>query len=142
MKFVTPSSPITTSKKSTSLTFYLYFFSFIYILFSSHFLSISFTNSSYSFSLSILTIIKLSTFPVLMKSFSNSFIMAWNIASKFVKPKNMTIGSNDPSGIIKDTFHSSSFFILTLLQFYLKSNFVNTFLVPIFLIISKIRSNR
>jgi len=64
--------------------------------------------------------------------------MAWNIAGEFVKPKNITVGSNDPSGVVKNAFYLSPFLILTLLYHHLKSNFVNTFLVPIFSIMSKI----
>jgi len=41
--------------------------------------------------------------------------MVWNVASGFVNPKNMTVGSKDLSGAVKVTFLSSPFFILTLL---------------------------
>jgi len=64
--------------------------------------------------------------------------MVWNMADEFVNPKNMTVGSNDSSGIVKATFHLSPFLILILLYPHLESNFMNTFLIPIFLIISKI----
>jgi len=33
--------------------------------------------------------------------------MAWNIASEFVKPKNITIGLNNSFGIVKAAFHLS-----------------------------------
>ena len=111
------SGPIITPKKSTFLTFYLHFSSFVYNLFSSNLLSISSTNLLCPFLLSVPTItllIKLPTFPGLIKSLSNSFIMAWSVASEFVKP-NMTVGLNNPSGVVKATFYLSLSFILTLL---------------------------
>jgi len=64
--------------------------------------------------------------------------MAWNMAGEFVNPKNMTVGSNDTSSVVKATFHLSPSLILILLYPYLKSNFMNTFLISIFLIISEI----
>jgi len=60
------------------------------------------------------------------------------VASEFVKTKNITVGSNNSSGVIKAAFHSSLFFILTLLYFYLRFIFVNIFLVSIFSITSAI----
>jgi len=59
------------------------------------------------------------------------------MAGEFVNPKNMTVGSKDSSGVVNATFYSSSFLILTLLYPYLRSIFINTFLVPIFLITSE-----
>ena len=46
--------------------------------------------------------------------------MAWNVAGKFVNPKNMTVGSNNPSGVVKATFHSLfySYIVVTLPQIY------------------------
>ena len=129
-----PSGSNTTSKKSTSLIFYLHFSSFIYKSFSSTLFNISATNSSCLSSVSISTIIsstKLPTFPVFIKSLGNLFIMAWNMASEFVNPKNITVGSNNLSGVVKAVFHSSLYFILILLYPHLKSIFVNIFLVPI-----------
>src|SRR6266478_5131751 len=35
------------------------------------------------------------------------FIIIWNVAREFVRPKNMTVGSNSPSGVRKVAFHSS-----------------------------------
>ena len=52
-----PSSPITTFKKFTSLTFYLHFSSLIYKSFFSNLFNISATNSLYFFSVSVPTII-------------------------------------------------------------------------------------
>ena len=63
------------------------------------------------------------------------------MAGEFFSLKNMNVGSNNSSGVIKATFHSSFSFILTLLYFYLKFIFVNIFLVPMFLIIFKISSS-
>ena len=54
----------------------------------------------------------------------------------------MTVGSKNPFDIIKTVFHLSLSLILTLVYLHLKSNFVNTFLVPIFLTISEISGNR
>jgi hypothetical protein len=42
-------------------------------------------------------------------------IMAWKVAGKLVRPKNITVGSNSPSLVVKATFHSCPFFILTTL---------------------------
>ena len=78
-------------------------------------------------------------FPVLIKSLSNLFIIAWNIAGELVNPKNITIGSKDPSGVVNAAFHSSPSFILMLLYPYLRSIFVKTFFVPIFSNTSDIR---
>ena len=64
------------------------------------------------------------------------------MAGEFVNPKNVTVGSNNSSGVVKATFHSSPSLILTLLYFHLKSNFVNIFLILIFLIMFKINCNR
>jgi len=63
------------------------------------------------------------------------------MASKFIKPKNMTVGSNNPSSVVKAAFYLFPSFILTLLYPYLKSNFVNTFLVPIFSMMSEMSGN-
>ena len=63
------------------------------------------------------------------------------MASEFVSPKNMIVDSKDLSRVVKAAFHLSPFFILILLYSHLKSIFVNTFLVPIFLIMSKISGN-
>ena len=135
-----PSGPNTTPKKSISLTFYLYFSSFIYKLFSSSLFSISSTNSSYLSLVFIISSMKLPTFSVFIKSLSSLFIMARNVANKFINLKNMTVGSKDSSRIVKAAFYSSLFFILTLLYSHLKSIFVNIFLVPMFLIMSEISS--
>ena len=113
-----PSSPIITPKNPTSLTFYLHFSGFTYRLFSSNLFITSATSSSCSSSISVSTItssIKAATFLVLIKSLSNSFIIAWKVAGEFVNPKNMTVGSKDPSGVVNAAFHSSPSFICTLL---------------------------
>ena len=59
------------------------------------------------------------------------FIMVWKVASKFVRPKNMTTGSYNPICVINAAFHSFPFLILMLLYPHLRSILVNTFLVPI-----------
>jgi len=35
------------------------------------------------------------------------FIIIWNVAGELVRPKNMTVGSNSPSGVRNAAFHSS-----------------------------------
>ena len=137
-----PLDPITTSRKPTSFTFHLHFSGFIYKSFSFNLFIISATISLYPFSISVSTIIlsmKAATLPILIKSLSNSFIIAQKVTGEFVSPKNMTVGSNDPLGIVKAIFHLSPSFIHTLLQLYLKSIFVNTFFVPIFFTTSDIK---
>ena len=136
---------ITTLKNPTSFTFYLYFSGFMYKLFSSNLLITSTTILSCSFSVSVPTMIssmKAATFLVLIRSLSNSFIIVWNVAGKLVRPKNMTRGLNDLSGIVNTALHLSLSFILTLLYPYLRSIFVKTFFVPIFSRISNIRGSR
>ena len=93
------SSLITTPKNSTFLTFYLYFSSFTYKLFSASLFTISFTILSCPSFSSISTItssIKLATSPVLTKSYRISFIIIWNIARELVSPKNITVSLNWP----------------------------------------------
>ena len=134
------SGPNTTSKKFTSLTFYLHFSGFTSKLFSSNLFNISVTNSlclSFVSILTIILLIKLPTFSMFIKSLCNLFITVWNIASELVNPKNVTVGSKDSSGVVKAIFYLSPSFILILLYHYHKSIFVNIFLVPIFLITSK-----
>ena len=43
------------------------------------------------------------------------FIMVWKVAGELVRPKNMTVGSYSPSGVVNAAFQQSSFFILTVL---------------------------
>src|SRR5580692_1899826 len=52
------------------------------------------------------------------------FIIIWKVASELVRPKNMTVGSNNPSGVRNAAFHSSPSLIWMLLYPYLTSNFV------------------
>ena len=52
------------------------------------------------------------------------FIIIWKVAGEFVSPKNMTIGSNSPSGVKKAAFHLSPGLIQMLLYPYLTLNFV------------------
>ena len=132
-----PSSSIITFKNPTSLTFYLYFSGFMYKSFASNLLITSATISSCPFLSSVPTItlsMKAATFPIFIKSLSNSFIIAWNMAGEFINLKNMMVDSKNLFGVVKAVFHSSLSFILISLQPCLKSIFVNTFLVPIFLI--------
>jgi len=53
------------------------------------------------------------------------FIIIWNVAGELVRPKNMTIGSNNPSGVRKAAFHSSPGLIQMLLYPHQTSNLVN-----------------
>jgi hypothetical protein len=43
-----------------------------------------------------------------------------------VRPKNMTVGSNSPSGVRNTAFHSLPGFIRILLYLHRMSNFVNS----------------
>src|SRR5580692_11080591 len=52
------------------------------------------------------------------------FIIIWKVAGEFVRPKNMTIGSNSPSGVRNAAFHSSPSLMWMLLYPHLTSNFV------------------
>ena len=42
-----------------------------------------------------------------------SFIISWNVAGELVRPKNITSGSNSPSGVRNAAFHSSVPFLDT-----------------------------
>src|SRR6267142_6521568 len=53
------------------------------------------------------------------------FIIIWKVAGELVKPKNITNGSNNPSGVRKAAFHSSPSLIRMLLYPHHMSNFVN-----------------
>src|SRR5712671_1733752 len=44
-----------------------------------------------------------------------AFIMAWNVTGELVRPKNMTVGSNNPSFVTKAAFHLSPSLMWTLL---------------------------
>ena len=138
------SSSILISSSPTSFTFHLHFSSFTYRSFSTNHFTTSSTISSYLFSISVFIIIlsiKLATFLVLIRSRKSLFIMVQNVASELVSSKNITIGSNNPSDVVNATFHSSPSFMY-ILQPYLKSIFVNTFLLPMFSTISNIKGNR
>src|SRR5918999_389036 len=55
------------------------------------------------------------TTPSAIKSWKVSFITVWKVKGLFIRPKNMTRGSKIPWLVQKAAFHSSPFFILTLL---------------------------
>ena len=57
------------------------------------------------------------------------FIIIWNVAGELVSPKNITIGSNSPSGVRNAPFHSSPSLIHRLLYPHHMSNFVNRVLL-------------
>ena len=65
--------------------------------------------------------------------------MVWNIAGELIRPKNITVSSNDPSDVMNAAFYLSPSFICILLYPYHKSNLVNTFFVSIFSMISEIK---
>ena len=52
--------------------------------------------------------------------------MVWNVAGEFVRPKNMTLGSNKPWFVMKAAFHSSPSLIRTLLYPHRISNLENS----------------
>src|SRR5712691_2279102 len=53
------------------------------------------------------------------------FIIIWKVAGELVSPKNMTVGSNSPSGVRNAAFHSSPVLIQMLLYPQRMSNLVN-----------------
>src|SRR6266576_6354844 len=57
------------------------------------------------------------------------FIIIWNVAGELVSPKNMTVGSNSPSGVRNAAFHSSPSLMRMLLYPHRTSNFVNRVLL-------------
>ena len=59
-------------------------------------------------------------------SLNESFMNRWKVAGEFERPKNITVGSNNPFGVMKAAFHSSPSFIQMLLYPDLMSNFVNS----------------
>ena len=63
--------------------------------------------------------------PLSISSLRSSSIMVWNVAGEFVNPKNITVGSNRPSLVLKAAFHSSPSLMCTLLYPHLTSSFVN-----------------
>ena len=111
-----PSSPITTPKNLTFLTFYLYFFGFTYRLFYVNLLTTSSIISLCPSSSSIPTItlsMRLTTSSVLIKSYKILSIIVWNVTGELVSPKNITISSNDPfrGSWISPSTHLSPLFI-------------------------------
>ena len=98
IKFMISASFITTSKNSTFLIFYLYFFS----------LSVSTMMSSIKF----ITL-------VLIKTHKISFIIIWNIVREFVSLKNIIVCLNNFFDIVNTVFYLSPSFIYILLYFYL-----------------------
>src|SRR6266566_9640431 len=57
------------------------------------------------------------------------FIIIWNVAGELVRPKNITVGSNNPSGVRNAPFHSSPSLMRMLLYPHRTSNFVNRVLL-------------
>ncbi len=44
------------------------------------------------------------------------FIIIWKVAGEFVRPKNITVGSNSPSGVRNAAFHLSPSLILIVID--------------------------
>jgi len=78
----------------------------------------------------IISSMKVAMVPWLIISQKRLFIIVWKVAGELVSLKYMTIGLYASIYVIKTIFHSSPSLILMLLYPYLKSNFVNTFLLP------------
>ena len=136
-----PLGPMTIPRNLIFLTFYTYFSGLTYKSFFSNLFRTSSTISlcsSISVSTSILST-NATTFPSLIISLRISFIIAWSVAGEFVIPKNMTVGSKDPTYVVNALFYSSLSFILTLLKPHYKSILMNTFLFSILSIRSVIR---
>src|SRR6266436_8102738 len=53
------------------------------------------------------------------------FIIIWKVVGEFVRPKNITVGLNSPSGVRKAAFHSSPSLMRILLYPHRTSTFVN-----------------
>jgi len=53
------------------------------------------------------------------------FIIIWKVARELVRPKNITVGSNNPLGVRKAAFHLSPGLIRMLLYPHRTSNLVN-----------------
>jgi len=53
------------------------------------------------------------------------FIIIWNVAGELVRPKNITVGSNNPSSVRKAAFYSLPGLIQILLYPHWTSNLVN-----------------
>lgn len=85
------------------------------------------TFSSWNLSLSSVAMIMSSMYTLshsyVISSWKIMSIMIWNVTGKFVSPKNITVGSNNPSLILKAAFHSSPSLIQMLLYPHLTSNF-------------------
>ena len=87
------------------------------------------TFSSCSLSSSSVAIMTLSIYtlshPCVISLWKMSSIMVWKVAGKFIRPKNITMGSNSPSEVLKAAFHSSPSLILMLLYLHCTSNLEN-----------------
>ena len=63
--------------------------------------------------------------PCAISSWKMSSIMVWKVTDEFMRPKNMTVGSNNSSEVLKAAFHSSSSLIQMLLYPHHTSNLEN-----------------
>ena len=62
-----------------------------------------------------------------MSSRNMSFMNIWNVAGELHSPKNMTVGSKSPNGVLKAAFHWSPFLIRILLYPFRRSSLVKNF---------------
>jgi hypothetical protein len=45
--------------------------------------------------------------PCIISFWNIVFIIIWKVTGEFVRPKNITVGLNNPSGVRNTAFHSS-----------------------------------
>src|SRR5216683_2453975 len=62
--------------------------------------------------------------PLAIWVWNRVFIMDWKVVGELVNPKNITVGSNNPSLVVKATFHLHPFFTHTVLYPHLMLNLV------------------
>src|SRR5712671_7921476 len=79
--------------------------------------------------------------PSSISSLNMAFIMAWKVAGELVIPKNITVGSYNPSLVMKAAFHLSPFLMHTLLYPQRMSNLVKSLFILTRLISCGIRGN-
>src|SRR6266851_3806385 len=62
--------------------------------------------------------------PLAIWVWNSVFIIDWKVVGEFIRPKNITVGSNSPLLVVKAAFHLYLFFTCTMLYPYLMLNFV------------------
>ena len=103
-----PLGPMMTPRNSIFFAFYTHFSGLTYRLFFFSLFSISSTILSCPSSVSVPTStssINTVTFPLFIKSLKILFIITWNIAGKFIIPKNITVGSKKSMCIVNTLCH-------------------------------------